>query len=162
MKHIISILLLSMFMTNISFCQVSTVQQKQQDVYTQSLSILVSNLQHSTEQIQSLKSELKLKDATIDKHNLMMRDTIIVNIFVLMFFTVIYVYQQAKISKLEKNNNTAIFSPLEEQALMRLAHYSFDEINWEYSGLTPNEKNCISKPTFSSIRDKCNKNTKSS
>jgi hypothetical protein len=55
----------------------------------------------------------------------------------------LYLISYINIVKL--NDETAIFNPLEEQAILRLMNYSFNEIDWEYTGLTPNEKNCISR-----------------
>ena len=39
-----------------------------------------------------------------------------------------------------------------DEAISRLFHYSFDEINWDYNNLTAREKQCVSPEEFELIK----------
>jgi hypothetical protein len=163
-------------MTNISFCQVqgvSTLQHKQGEQIEQLIKTS-SGLIGCQIQIQSFMEndikmfeQMNLKIVNQNKIIETLESTIgyyiIGTCILIILILILYITTYCTIEKLKDfilKNNNSIFNPLEEQAIIRLFHYSFDEIDWNYNRLTSNEKNCISLITFNSIRDKCRKNTK--
>ena len=175
MKTFLAFLLLStVLMTNLSFCQVSNLEHKQGEqiecLYKTTSDIIDCQtqiekfLENDIQIIEKLNSKVKTQDTIINDLQNNIKYYVLGFVIILVLLVLLYLISYINIAKLndviKNKNETAIFNPLEEQAILRLMNYSFNEIDWEYTGLTPREQKCISEETFNSIRDKYRTKTK--
>lgn len=173
MKTFLAFLLLStVLMTNVSFCQVSNLEHKQGEqiecLYKTTSDLIDCQIQiqtfmeHDIQLIEMLSTKVVAQESIINDLQNNIKYYVLGIVIILVLLVLLYLISYINIDKLndviKNKNETAIFNPLEEQAILRLMNYSFNEIDWEYTGLTPNERNCISRETFNSIRDKYRKN----